>query len=90
MSKELDLVNRLIEGIDIYEKQTGRKNPPAYMNRETLVELQQTLLKAQEQEQVLNILKQIIKVKKSDLYGFELVIRGTDEQENIIKEWLDE
>lgn len=44
MSKELDLVNKLIEGIDNYEKQTCIKNPPAYISRETLVELQQALL----------------------------------------------
>ena len=50
--------------------------------------IKQALLKAQENEQILNILKRIIKVKKSDLYGFELVIRGDDEKENIIKEWL--
>ncbi len=38
---------------------------------------------------ILNILKRIIKVKPSDLYEFELVIRGTDEEENTIKEWLE-
>lgn len=45
--------------------------------------------KCEEQEKVLSILKRIIKVKPSDLYNFELVIRGTDEEENTIKEWLE-
>lgn len=39
--------------------------------------------------EVLEILKSILKVKKSDLYGFEIVVRGNEEQENIIKEWLE-
>jgi len=50
--------------------------------------LKQALLKAQEQEKILDILKRIIKVKPSDLYEFELVVRGTDEEENTIKEWM--
>lgn len=40
--------------------------------------------------EVLEILKNILKIKKSDLYGFEIVVRGSDEQENKIKEWLEE
>ena len=38
--------------------------------------------------EVLEILKNILKIKKSDLYGFEIVVRGSDEQENKVKEWL--
>lgn len=52
MSKELDLINELIEGIDNYEKQTGIKNPPAYISRETLVRLQQALKRLEEIENV--------------------------------------
>jgi len=46
-------------------------------------------LEAQEDKKILDILKRIIKVKPSDLYEFELVVRGTDEEENTIKEWLE-
>lgn len=39
--------------------------------------------------EVLEILKNILKIKKSDLYEFEIIVRGSDEQENKIKEWLE-
>ena len=39
--------------------------------------------------EVLKILQKILKVKKSDLFGFTIVVRGDDEQENLIKEWLE-
>ena len=51
--------------------------------------IKQALVKAQEQEKILEVLKRIIKVKMSEMYGFELVVRGTDEEENFIKEWLE-
>lgn len=37
----------------------------------------------------LEILKRIIKVRPSEIYEFTLVVRGTDEEEDIIKEWLE-
>lgn len=63
MNKELDLVNKLIEGIDNYEKQTGIKNPPVYISRETLVELQQALIKTKEHNKIIMVFY-IIKKKK--------------------------
>lgn len=42
------------------------------------------------QDKILEILKRIIKVRPSEIYEFTLVIRGTDEEEDIIKEWLDD
>ena len=51
------IVNECLKGIDTYEEKTGRKNPPCYMSRETLNTIKQALLKAQEQEKVLEILK---------------------------------
>lgn len=39
--------------------------------------------------EILDILKRIIKVRPSEIYEFTLVVRGTDEEEDIIKDWLE-
>ena len=55
----------------------------------TFMNIANALLKAQEDKKILDILKRIIKVKPSDVYEFTLVVRGTDEEEDTIKEWLE-
>lgn len=39
--------------------------------------------------EVLAMLKHTLKIKKSDLYGFEIIVHGSDEEENKIKEWVE-
>ena len=84
-SEELMFIQELL---NISETKKHFINLANYDTRLNLIKTKQTLQKAQEQEKILDILKRIIKIKPSDLYEFELVVRGTDEEENTIKEWV--
>lgn len=84
-SEALECLERFFNSRKIYEP----NNTFVFDCITCLNSIKQALLKAQEQEKILDILKRIIKVKKSDVYEFVLVVRGTDEEEDTIKEWLE-
>ncbi len=57
-SEVLDIINKIIDAIDYHKKQTNEENSVACISEETLVRFQQALTKAQEQEKVLEIIKE--------------------------------
>lgn len=80
-SEALECIKRMWDDIDVYND--------FRQDFKGLKTIENYIYKAQEDKKILDILKRIIKVKPSDLYEFELVVRGTAEQEDIIKEWLE-
>lgn len=53
-------------------------------------DIQKELKLIEKDLEVLELLKRILKIHLSSYYGMEIVVRGTDEQENKIKEWLEQ
>ena len=99
MSKELDLINKLIDGIDYHKKQANVENSVACICRETLVRLQKALLKAQEQEKVLEIIfKKNVSIfwvrecKNVEEYNYNIpdYLQLIQEEFDLLKRWLNE
>ncbi len=81
-----EFINALIKALGLNAKEIDPYK--ITLNNAVANRLNDIADKLEKQDKVLSILKRIIKVKPSALYEFELVIRGTDEEENTIKEWL--
>ncbi|MCR5786463.1 MAG: hypothetical protein K6G28_02020 [Acholeplasmatales bacterium] len=99
-SEALEKVNKVLESCYEYEKKTG-KNAIVHISKEPLIEIQQSLLKAQEQEKELKqkealefMLKRILTSAKAhfagddEIFKISLTIIDNSELANYLKEIL--